>query len=104
MNQEERLLVVLAEECTEIAHRCMLALKFGLHGKQPGHDKINIVRIRRRIGDFTGAVEMFQEGCGVDLTPLSDDVEWRKSRIKDFLRKSQDVATEDAGKSNRSNT
>lgn len=58
MTRNEHLLVILAEECNEVAQRCTKALRFGLTEVQPGQEHTNAQRIRYELADLIGVVEM----------------------------------------------
>lgn len=45
MTRTEHLLVILAEECNEVAHRVAKALRFGLEEIEPGNEYTNAQRI-----------------------------------------------------------
>lgn len=56
--RERELLEVLAEECAEVAQRCMKALRFGPTEVQPGQDLTNFQRVAEEVGDVFGTVAL----------------------------------------------
>ncbi len=56
MTETEYLLVYLASEAVEVAHRATKALHFGLDEKQPGQDKNNEQRLRSELYDLYAIV------------------------------------------------
>ena len=49
MTRQEHLLIILAEECAEVAHRCSKALRFGLGDVAPGQALTNAQAIEREM-------------------------------------------------------
>lgn len=58
MTREEHLLVILAEECSEVAKEIAKALRFGLDDKEPGQDKTNRQKIATEFNDLYAVVDM----------------------------------------------
>lgn len=61
MTREQYLLIQMAEECNEIAQRCIKAARFGLHEVQPGQYKTNARRIFEEVCDFEAVKGMLEE-------------------------------------------
>ena len=72
MTREEHLLTILAEECSEVAHRVSKALRFGVEEVQPGQSLTNAERIKVEFVDLLGAWEMLV-GAGVVIPVTSRD-------------------------------
>lgn len=58
MTRDEHLLVILAEECSEVAQRVSKALRFGLTEIEPGQALNNAQRIVAEMNDLTAAYNM----------------------------------------------
>jgi len=79
MTRSEHLLVILAEECNEVAQRVSKALRFGLEEIQPGQGKTNAERISDELDDLMAVLEMLcDEGC-LDGSPF-DSSAWAAKR------------------------
>lgn len=57
LNETEYLLVVLAEECAEIAKQASKGIRFGLDDFEPGQSETNTRRIERELADLMAVVE-----------------------------------------------
>ena len=84
MTREQHLLVILAEECSEVAQRVSKALRFGLGEIQPGQSLSNAERIRQEFGDLIAAFEM--TGIGHPNLQQIDD---KKRKVEDYFVYSQ---------------
>jgi len=60
MNRNEHLLVILAEECAEIAKETSKAIRFGMDEVMPGQALNNRQRILRELNDLWAVVEMLK--------------------------------------------
>lgn len=58
MTREEHLLIILAEECSEVIKEVAKAFRFGLDDKEPGQDKTNRQRIAIEFNDLSAVVKM----------------------------------------------
>lgn len=58
MTRTEHLLVILMEECSEVAQRASKALRFGLHEVEPGQRLTNAERINLEYMDLVTVMEM----------------------------------------------
>lgn len=58
MNEQEHLLVCLAEECAEIQQAVSKALRFGLDDGYPGADTTNAEDIAREIIELSAVVDL----------------------------------------------
>jgi NTP pyrophosphatase (non-canonical NTP hydrolase) len=57
VTREEHLLVILMEECAEVAQAASKALRFGLHHDEPGYGN-NRERIRQEYSDLCALADM----------------------------------------------
>lgn len=81
MNRDEHLLVILAEECAEVAKETSKALRFGMGEVMPGQSLNNRERILRELNDLWAVVEM------LDLQHVDRDaIERKKIKVHEFMR------------------
>ncbi len=67
MTREEHLLVILSEECCEVAHRASKALRFGLDEVQAGQDLTNAQRLTAEMADLLAVWSELRDESGEDL-------------------------------------
>jgi hypothetical protein len=60
MTREEHLLVIIAEECSEIAKNATKALRFGLDDCEPGQPDNNATRMLLELTDLLAVFEMME--------------------------------------------
>lgn len=89
MTREEHLLTILAEECTELAHRCHKALRFGLTETQPGQPYDNSQRIVCEYTDVLGAA------AHLGLVANPGGIEAKREKIERYLEHSRRCGTLD---------
>lgn len=92
MTRTEHLLVILTEECAEVAHRASKALRFGLLEKEPGQDLTNSARLAGEIDDLWAAVKMLR-AAGAMRGLLSRRVEDKREKVESFLAYSAECGT-----------
>lgn len=66
-DRQRELLVVLMEECAEVAQRASKAVRFGMDEVQPGQPDSNLIRIAREMGDLTGTLHALLDTVQPDL-------------------------------------
>lgn len=94
MNRREHLLVILMEECNEVAHRASKALRFGLEEIQPGDEKTNAQRISDELNDLVGvAVMLRNEGTIDSVDPTA--IAFKTAKVEKFLAYSKECGTLD---------
>ncbi len=75
MTREEHLLVIIAEECVEIAKNATKALRFGLHNCGPGVPDTNARLMCMECADLQAVLEMLaSSNCMFQLTANSIDM------------------------------
>ncbi len=87
MKREEYLLVVLAEECAEVAQRAAKAVRFGLAEVQPGQEDNNARRIERELGDLLAVVEL------LNLQVWEEDKAAKRVKLNEYMKYSRQVGT-----------
>ena len=65
MTREQHLLIILAEECAEVAHRASKAIRFGFDEIQSGQALSNRQRLEYELADLRTVAEMLDLTVGV---------------------------------------
>lgn len=89
MKRQEHLLIILAEECAEVAQRASKALRFGLNEIEPGQLLTNHQRLCEEMSDLWAAADMLK---------LEGDRERaiaKKHKVEEFLVRSRILGTLD---------
>lgn len=87
ISENDHLLVCLAEECAEVAHRVSKALRFGLEEIQPGQPLTNARRIVNELMDLFVVANMC-DGAGLISmeTPFCDEeIDAKKAKVEKFM-------------------
>lgn len=90
MNRTEHLLVILAEECAELAQAATKTLRFGLEGGIDG--RTNESDLWREFNDLVGVIELIaqeRDHSGVDRMAIQA----KRGKVEAFLRKSAEAGT-----------
>lgn len=85
MTRTEHLLLCVAEECAEIAHRVSKALRFGLDEVQPGQPLNNVQRIEQEINDLTAVLIMCREQGIMSAQPDHEAIARKKQKVEEYL-------------------
>jgi hypothetical protein len=80
VNIEEHHLIMLMEECAEVAHRASKQLRFGRDEVQPGQDQPNHARLREEIMDVHAVIERLIEANLIEPISFADTDEHRKNK------------------------
>jgi len=95
MTREEYLLILLAEECAEVAQRATKVLRFGMTdpaGSEPGQPYNNRERLLGEVNDLLTILGMiFPDEEYVDKQYQYE----KRMRIEKYLRLSQELGTVD---------
>lgn len=83
---ERELLVILNEECSEVAHRICKALRFGLNEVQPGQSKSNAERIVEELGDLIATFEYLEDEGTLNLKPIGELIKAKKFKLQKYLQ------------------
>lgn len=89
MKRQEHLLVILAEECAEVAQRASKALRFGMDEIEPGQKLTNRERLCGEISDLWAAASM------LGLEGDRERVIAKKQKVEEFLGYSRVLGTLD---------
>lgn len=88
MNQEQYLLVKLAEESSEISQIALKTTQFGLDSFYEPIFRTNQERINDELNDLTAVVELLNEHYGLSFTQDRTAIENKKLKMKKFLLES----------------
>lgn len=87
MNITEHLLVILGEECAEVAQRASKAARFGLLEVQPGQPENNTRRLERELADLMAVAEV------LGLKIRDEDKAAKLEKMKKFMDYSREIGT-----------
>lgn len=92
MHRTEYLLICLAEECQEVAHRVSKALRFTCEEVQPGGSLNNAERIAEELVDLIGVMGMLVDEY-VITNPLIEiaGISRKREKIEKFIKYSQQL-------------
>lgn len=93
LNNEEHLLICLAEECAEVQHRITKILRFGLHEVQPGQPLDNEQRLIYELRDMFGVLELLHENGIPVMRGNWDMVLEKKAKVLKFMAYAQEQGT-----------
>lgn len=87
MTRRDHLLVILMEECAEVAQRASKALRFGLDEIEPDQEEeeTNAQRLSREFADLRAAWELLLDDCAVSDGPMNVRVQRKKTKVEKFL-------------------
>lgn len=95
MNRLELLLVILSEECAELAKECSKALRFGLDDFEPGTTVNNRDRIINEFNDLYAMIQMLVNDGILDNNLIGDSKSIKKkiSKVETYLNYSKNAGT-----------
>jgi len=85
MNRKEHLLICLAEECAEVAHRVSKALRFGLQEAQPGQSMTNADRIAEELVDLFAVVSMLEDGGVLEVPDDPVAISRKRDKVLSYM-------------------
>lgn len=93
MTEEQLLLNKLAEECLEVAHQCMKAVRFGLDDFNPKTGEVNRASIQSELFDVVATVRLLEDRAGeyFDLDPNKQEFHERKAKYLKYLGVSKNL-------------
>jgi len=92
MKRAEHLLIILAEECAEVAQRASKALRFGLEEIEPGQSLDKAERLLEELVDLGAVVQMLEED-GYLSAGLRVGGALKKQKVEKFLELSARLGT-----------
>lgn len=84
MTRTEHLLVILMEECNEVAQRASKALRFGLGEVQPGQPHTNAERVTKEMSDLYAVFTMLAWENSVPPIQFADMLA-KREKVGKFL-------------------
>lgn len=92
MTRTEHLLVILMEECAEVAQRASKALRFGLGEVQPDQAETNAERLALEVDDLGAVAKMLRDAEALrDGDPFAR--QFKREKVEKFLRYSAECGT-----------
>jgi NTP pyrophosphatase (non-canonical NTP hydrolase) len=93
MTREQMLLLKLAEECNEVAHRCSKAIRFGVDEKQTPDHENNRQRLKEELIDLSVIIDMVDRNLDLDLFRSLNTalVESRRAKVEKYMQYSKDL-------------
>ena len=91
MDRQEHLLVILMEECAEVAKQSAKALRFGID-EQRDLPTSNRERLHQEWNDILGVVSMLEDE-GIHLYPDRDLINAKQEKVEKYLRYSAELGT-----------
>lgn len=92
MTRREHLLIILMEECAEVAHRASKALRFTLEEVQPGQPLSNAQRLVAEMADLYAVFVLLNKDGALDRITW-EAVEAKKKKVEEFLLYSEKMGT-----------
>lgn len=93
MNRTEYLLIQLASECNEVAHRVTKALHFGLDEKQAGQPFTNAQRIEQELTDLTAVVGLLQSNGVIEADHDVVAYEQKQDKVTRYMAYAREIGT-----------
>ena len=96
MTEKEMLLIILAEECAETAHRISKALRFTLEEVEPNQKETSLTngeRILYEYNDILAIMEILQERGVFPKKTYPLLIEDKKSKVEKYLEYSRTLGT-----------
>lgn len=95
MNRKEQLLIILAEECSEVIKDVTKSLRFGLDDINPSdnHNKTNRENISNELCDLIAVAKMLLNEGYIDDYLDDVKIEKKQNKVEKYLNYSKDVGT-----------
>ncbi len=90
---QEHLLIILAEECSEVAHRASKALRFGLREVQKGQTFTNAERIIYEFSDLYAVMRLLYAKGLIPQVTDQGLIDEKMAKIQEFLEYSRKCGT-----------
>ena len=92
MNKTQHLLLLMMEECAEVAHCCSKAMRFGLNAVQEGQELNKAERIAAELTDLFAVVRMLEEETGhILILPSPEAVRAKREKVEKHMNISHDL-------------
>lgn len=90
---QEHLLIILMEECSEVAQRASKALRFGLREVQKDQYLTNAERIIYEFSDLYAVMRMLHQQGLLPQVTNSDMIDAKTRKLHEFLEYSRECGT-----------
>lgn len=90
---QEHLLAILAEECSEVAHRASKALRFGLREVQKGQKLTNAERIVYEFSDLYAVMRILNQQGLLPQVTNHEMIDEKVRKVYEFLEYSRECGT-----------
>lgn len=84
LTREQHLLILIAEECAEVAQRATKALRFGLHEQRPGAAGNNLELLH---AEMTDLITVYRELTSEPFTDVA--IETKRARMNRYIEYSR---------------
>lgn len=101
MNRTQHLLLLVMEECGEVAHRCSKAIRFGIDDVEAGQVLTAAQRIGAELTDLYAVLEMLKKETGLDafnhlFDPRDSEVRAKRDKVERHMNISRDLGQLDS--------
>jgi NTP pyrophosphatase (non-canonical NTP hydrolase) len=83
MNRLEELLIILSEECAEVAQAAIKCVRFGMDSEYQG--MINRYQLERELGDFMAMFKLLCEETSIREEVVMDAAEAKLIKVEKFM-------------------
>ena len=83
---EAELLIIMIEECAEVAQRATKMLRFGVDETQPGQPYDNATRLGHELGDLMAVIEQCVGADLVENNVIFDQVPIKQAKLLKFMQ------------------
>lgn len=87
---EKELLVILVEECAEVAQRATKALRFGLDETQKGQPFDNSYRLSQEIGDFSCVIHEMMRAKMISKSDIDNGFFHKQKQLAKWMQHSEE--------------
>jgi len=87
MNRLEELLIILSEECAEVAQAATKCIRFGMASTHNGQiPESNQLRLEKEIGDFMAMVRLLTEEYNLNMDNVIAAADAKLIKVEKFMR------------------
>jgi NTP pyrophosphatase (non-canonical NTP hydrolase) len=83
MNRVEELLLILSEECAEVAQAAIKCIRFGIDDEYQGI--VNRYKLERELGDFLAMFKLLVEEAGIREDTVMEAAEGKLIKVEQFM-------------------
>jgi len=86
MDRTEELLLILSEECAEVAQAASKCIRFGMAATHPNYPESNQLRLEQELGDFMAMFKLLIEENGLNEDNIMKAAEAKLIKVEKFMR------------------